>query len=75
MNRITEQPSNYRHLEKMSVDELIANINREDRIVALAIEKHLPQISAMITAIEGQLKAGGRCKSSLFNQKLKIKNQ
>jgi len=60
MNRITEQPSKYRHLEKMSVDELIANINKEDQIVALAIEKHLPQISAMITAIEGQLKAGGR---------------
>ena len=60
MERITEQPSKYRHLEKMSVDELITNINKEDQMVALTIEKHLPQIGRMITAIEGQLKAGGR---------------
>ncbi len=58
--RITEQPSNYRHLEKMSVDELITNINREDQTVALAIEKQLPHISRLITAVENQLKAGGR---------------
>ena len=60
MNRITEQSSKYRHLEKMSVDELVANINKEDQLVALAIEKQLPQIGKMITAIEKQLKAGGR---------------
>ena len=60
MERITEQPSNYRHLEKMSVDELLTNINREDQTVALAIEKQLPQISKLITAVEKQLKAGGR---------------
>jgi len=60
MVRITEQPSIYRHLEKMSVDELITNINKEDQKVALAIEKHLPEISALITAVEKQLKAGGR---------------
>ena len=60
MERITEQPSLYRHLEKMSVDELIANINREDQKVALAIEKELPQISKLVSAIEQQLSAGGR---------------
>ena len=60
MIRITEQPSKYRHLEKMSVNELITNINKEDQTVALAIEKQLPQISKLITAVEGQLKAGGR---------------
>jgi len=60
MERITEQPSKYRHLEKMSVDELIANINKEDQMVALAIEKQLPQIGRVITAIEEHLKAGGR---------------
>jgi len=60
MEVITEQPSKYRHLEKMSVDELIANINKEDKTVAFAIEKQLPQISKLITAIEKQLKAGGR---------------
>jgi len=60
MERITEQPSQYRHLEKMSVDELITHINREDQTVALAIEKQLPQISRLITAVEIQLQAGGR---------------
>ena len=60
MERITEQPSLYRHLEKMSVDELVTNINREDQKVAPAIEKELAEIGKMITAIEGQLRAGGR---------------
>ena len=60
MERITEQPSKYRHLEKMSVDELITYINKEDQTVALTIEKQLPQISRLITAVEQQLKAGGR---------------
>ena len=60
MERITEQPSKYRHLEKMSVAELTANINREDQTVALAIQKELPKINRLITAVEQQLKAGGR---------------
>jgi len=60
MERITEQPSKYRHLEKMSVDELITNINKEDQTVALLIEQQLPQISKLITAVEMQLKNGGR---------------
>jgi N-acetylmuramic acid 6-phosphate etherase len=60
MERLTEQASHYRHLEKMSVDELIANINSEDQKVALAIQKELPKIGNMISAIERQLRAGGR---------------
>ncbi|MBX2925490.1 MAG: N-acetylmuramic acid 6-phosphate etherase [Chitinophagaceae bacterium] len=60
MPRITEQPSLYRHLEKMSVEELTANINNEDKKVALAIEKALPQLNVLIRAIVEKLKAGGR---------------
>lgn len=60
MTRITEQPSLYRHLEKMSVAELTASINNEDKKVALAIEKALPQINALIAAIEEKLQNGGR---------------
>ena len=37
--RITESESNYRHLEKMPVMELLTNINTEDKTVPLAIEK------------------------------------
>ncbi|PVD54320.1 N-acetylmuramic acid 6-phosphate etherase [Terrimonas sp.] len=60
MTRITEQPSLYRHLEKMSVEELTANINNEDKKVAIAIEKALPQLNKLITAIVEQLQHGGR---------------
>ena len=60
MTRITEQPSNYRHLEEMSVEELTKNINNEDKLVALAIEKALPSLNKLITAIVEKLKNGGR---------------
>lgn len=60
MEKITEQPSLYNHLEKMTVDELVGNINNEDKKVALAIEGVLPQLAGMITAIEERLKNGGR---------------
>ena len=58
--RITEQSSLYEHLEKMSVDELTAHINAENKKVALAIEEALPAINQLISAIEVQLKNGGR---------------
>ena len=58
--RLTEQPSKYDNLEKRSVAELLHCINREDKSVALAIEKVLPDLERLVTAIEHQLKAGGR---------------
>lgn len=58
--KITEQDSYYNHLEKMSVGELLYNINKEDKTVPLAVEKALPQIEALINKIVPQLKAGGR---------------
>ncbi|WP_298652652.1 N-acetylmuramic acid 6-phosphate etherase [uncultured Proteiniphilum sp.] len=60
MEKITEQPSIYRHLEKMSVDELIKNINNENKKVALVIKEALPEISRLISAIEDVLEKGGR---------------
>lgn len=60
MDRITEQPSLNRHLETKSIDELVSAINEEDKKVALAIEKALPQVSKLIHAIVEQLEAGGR---------------
>ncbi len=60
MLRMTEQPSMFDHLEKMTVDELVKHINDEDKTVPFAIEKVLPQISKMISAIESQLRNGGR---------------
>ena len=60
MDRITEQPSLNRHLETKSIDELVSAINEEDKKVALAIEKALPQASKLIHAIVEKLEAGGR---------------
>lgn len=60
MEKITEQPSRYDHLEKMSVDELLVHINEEDALVADAVRQALPQIEALITAIEPRMKQGGR---------------
>jgi N-acetylmuramic acid 6-phosphate etherase len=58
--RITEELSLYRHLEKMTVEELVFNINNEDKKVAFEVEKVLPQISALIKVISEKLKKGGR---------------
>src|SRR5665647_2301878 len=60
MIRITEQPSKYRHLEKMPVEQITADINHEDQTVAVVIEKALPQINQLIHAIISKLKSGGR---------------
>lgn len=59
-NSITESESNYRHLEKMSVEELLVNINREDKTVADAIEKAIPQIEQLVHVIVDKMLAGGR---------------
>src|SRR3954470_15300103 len=59
-NRITEQPGKYRHLEKMSIGELLININKEDKTVAYAVEKTIPQIKRLVGAITDKMLAGGR---------------
>ena len=59
-NKITEQPSHYDHLERMSVGELLQHINEEDLRVAEAVRQVLPQIEALVTAIEPRMKRGGR---------------
>lgn len=60
LTKITEQPSHYHHLEKMSVDEILANINKEDFQVAAAVKKSLPQIEKMVSAVSEKMLAGGR---------------
>lgn len=60
IERITEQASNYRHLEHMTVTELLNNINQEDKSVPLAVEKAIPQISALVEIIVEKMRVGGR---------------
>jgi N-acetylmuramic acid 6-phosphate etherase len=56
----TESSSHYDHLEKMSVQELLMNINKEDKTVPLAIEKAIPQIEAIVNVIVEKMQGGGR---------------
>ena len=59
-NRITEKTSDYRFLEKMSVGEIISNINKEDEKVAAAVKLALPEIEKMITMVSEKMLNGGR---------------
>ena len=56
----TETSSYYDHLEKMSVHDLLVNINREDKTVALVIEKIIPGIEALVKVIVEKMKSEGR---------------
>ncbi len=58
--KTTEQSSKYEHLEKMTVEELLFNINQEDQTVPFAVEKALPQIEKLVTEIVSKMKSGGR---------------
>ncbi|MCX2681310.1 N-acetylmuramic acid 6-phosphate etherase [Galbibacter sp. EGI 63066] len=58
--KTTEQTSHYDHLEKMSVKELLTNINKEDKTVPDAVEKQIPQIEVLIEEIVPKFEDGGR---------------
>lgn len=58
--KITEKESRYNHLEKMSVAELLENINQEDQTVPLAVAKSLPQIELLVNKIIPRMQLGGR---------------
>jgi N-acetylmuramic acid 6-phosphate etherase len=58
--KYTEQSSPYRHLDKMSVMELLTHINAEDKAVPEAVERSLPQIEKLTSVIADKMLAGGR---------------
>ncbi len=58
--KTTESDSHYEHLEKMSVKDLLANINKEDKTVPFAVEKLIPKIEKLVKAIVEKMKNGGR---------------
>ncbi|MFQ3333031.1 MAG: N-acetylmuramic acid 6-phosphate etherase [Flavobacteriales bacterium] len=60
MKRTTESDSNYDALEQMSTADLLKNINREDKTVALSVEEQITQIENLINAIVPKMKKGGR---------------
>ncbi len=57
---VTESSSSFDNLEKMSVKELINNINKEDAKVHIAVNKALPQIEALIEQMLSRMSNGGR---------------
>ena len=59
-DKITEQPSRYEQLDKMSVAEILYAINDEDRLVAEAVRKAMPQILNLVEKAEVRMKNGGR---------------
>lgn len=60
MTNTTERESNYQDLDKMSVGELLMNINKEDHTVPDAVQRAIPQIERLVEATVGSMKAGGR---------------
>ncbi|MFB9057929.1 N-acetylmuramic acid 6-phosphate etherase [Mariniflexile ostreae] len=58
--KTTEQDSLYNHLEKMTIKDLLLNINNEDKNVPLAVERALPQIENLVEQIVEKLRQGGR---------------
>ncbi|WP_339717347.1 N-acetylmuramic acid 6-phosphate etherase [Cyclobacterium amurskyense] len=56
----TESTSFYDNLEKMTVNELLTNMNKEDQTVPLAVNKAIPQIEKLVEAIVPRMEKGGR---------------
>jgi N-acetylmuramic acid 6-phosphate etherase len=57
---ITESSSEFENLERMSVNELVTSINKEDAKVHEAVQKALPQIEKVIELILQRMTKGGR---------------
>ena len=57
---ITESSSHFENLDKMTVKELLTNINLEDSKVHLAVRKAIPRIEKLISKIIVRMKKGGR---------------
>jgi len=58
--KTTEQDSYYNNLERMTVNEIVTNMNKEDKSVPLAVEKALPFVEILITEVINKLEKGGR---------------
>lgn len=56
----TESTSNYQNLDKMSTEELLENINKEDHIVPQILKNCIPQISPLVKEISSKINKGGR---------------
>ena len=60
MKKLTEQDSLYKNLEKMSLRDLLININLEDQKVAQVVKNQIPQINKLAQVIVEKINSGGR---------------
>ena len=60
MIRVTEQESRYNDIDRMDVPDILRSINAEDKTVPLAVEKVIPQLTALAEAVTVKMKNGGR---------------
>ena len=58
--KTTEKDSLYNDLHKQSTQELLMNINNEDKKVAYCVEKCIPKIQKLVDKIVGNMQLGGR---------------
>ena len=63
--KITEQDSLYSDLEQKTVRQILDDINREDRKVALAIQKTIPQVEKLVSEIVPRMQQGDRDRKSV----------
>lgn len=57
---LTESESLYNDLENMNIREILQSIHNEDRKVIAAVERALPAIEKLVTAVSMRMKKGGR---------------
>ena len=49
--KITETPSDHNNLELMDTQTILQKMNEEDKKVALAVEKTIPQVTKLVDAL------------------------
>lgn len=60
INPDTERESLYSNLDKMSTNELLTNINNEDKKIADIVQEQIPNIEKLVDIIVSKMKLGGR---------------
>lgn len=58
--KITETPSNHNNLEQLDTASILKKMNEEDRKIAKAVEKVIPEIEKLVDALVERFNAGGR---------------
>lgn len=59
-NKTTEESSLYHDIEMSTTENILKNINIEDKKVAVEVEKQIPSIKLLIDAASDKLQNGGR---------------